>query len=103
MEFSKSDIWYFQDAIKYKKVKFSKGDDVFIFCKTHNMYPRFLNVGDFGIIKTVELDHIIVDFSKCVLGRDFPTRINPKNIKLPKKIFISKVSMRELKISKLLS
>ena len=73
-----------------------------LFSKNHDGYPKILKIGDIGVVKTVELNHVIVDFSPTY-GRwiDSSKLINPR-IKLPKKLLVEKVYLRDLKLRKIL-
>jgi len=97
------ELWKIQDDIKSKRIHFNEGDTVMLFMKNGRGYPRKLNVGDFGVVKSVELNHVIVDFSPTYgMWIDSSKElINPK-IKLPKQLLVEKVYLRELKLRKLL-
>jgi hypothetical protein len=96
------EIWKIQDDIKSKRIHFNEGDIVMLFHKNRKGYPKQLKIGDVGVVKSVELNHVVVDFSPTY-GRwiDSSKLINPK-IKLPKQLLVEKVYLRELKLRKLL-
>jgi hypothetical protein len=96
------EIWKIQDDIKFKRIHFNEGDTVMLFKKNNSGYPKVLKIGDIGVVKTVELNHIIVDFSPTYgMWIDSSKLINPR-IKLPKQLLIEKVYLRDLKLRKLL-
>jgi hypothetical protein len=96
------EIWKIQDDIRFNRIHFCEGDTVMLFYKNKSGYPRYLKVGDVGVVKTVELEHVIVDFSPTY-GKWINTSklINPR-VKLPKKLLVEKVYLRDLKLRKLL-
>ncbi len=96
-----AEIWKIQDDIKYRKVTFNKGDRVMLFYKRTDGYPRYLKIGDFGSIIDVELNHIIVNFS-ATYGPFFANMQTTNAVKLPKKYFVEKIYLRELKLKQLL-
>ena len=87
-----SEIWKIKDDIKYGRLIFNIGDIAILFFKKKG-YPKNLKIGDFGIVVGVEINHVIVEFHSIL--------IKPR-IKLPKKLLVEKVYMRELKLRKLL-
>jgi len=97
------EIWKIKDDIKFDRIKFLEGDTVMLFSKNNDGYPKILKIGDIGVVKTVELNHVIVDFSPTY-GRwiDSSKLINSR-IKLPKKLLVEKVYLRDLKLRKILS
>jgi hypothetical protein len=96
------EIWKIQDDIKSKRIHFNEGDTVMLFMKNGNGYPKILKVGDIGLVKSVELNHVIVDFSPTYgMWIDSSKLIKPR-IKLPKQLLVEKVYLRELKLRKLL-
>jgi len=96
------EIWKIKDDIKYGRINFTEGDSVMLFSKNHDGYPKILKIGDIGVVKTVELNHVIVDFSPTYgMWIDSSKLINPK-IKLPKKLLVEKVYLRDLKLRKIL-
>ena len=97
------EIWKIKDDIKFDRIKFLEGDTVMLFSKNNDGYPKVLKIGDIGVVKTVELNHVIVDFSPTY-GRwiDSSKLINSR-IKLPKKLLVEKVYLRDLKLRKILS
>ena len=96
------EIWKIKDDIKFDRIKFLEGDTVMLFSKNNDGYPKVLKLGDIGVVKTVELNHVIVDFSPTY-GRwiDSSKLINSR-IKLPKKLLVEKVYLRDLKLRKIL-
>ena len=96
------EIWKIKDDIKFDRIKFLEGDTVMLFSKNNDGYPKILKIGDIGVVKTVELNHVIVDFSPTY-GRwiDSSKLINSR-IKLPKKLLVEKVYLRDLKLRKIL-
>lgn len=96
------EIWKIQDDIRFNRVTFNEGDIVMLFQKNGRGYPKQLKVGDVGVVKTVELEHVIVDF-KMTYGMwiDSSKLINTQ-VKLPKKLLVEKVYLRDLKLRKLL-
>jgi len=100
VELTPGDIWKIQDDIKFKRIDFCVGDKVILFCKRGDGYPRFLKIGDFGEVVDIELNHIFVDFTDQY-GYYIGNKLSLNSVKLPKKYFLGKVSMRDLKLSKL--
>ena len=100
MELTAAELWKIQSDIKYRHIHFYPGDKVMLFCKRSDGYPRYLSVGDIGVVKSVELNHIIVDFSAIYGHWISPGQIPV--IKLPKKLFVERVYLRELKLRQLL-
>ena len=96
---TKNEIWKIQDAIKYRSIKFSVGEEVTLFSKRKDGYPKFLEIGDVGVVLGIELNHISVDFSQKVPIRDH--RFNYRDIKVPKKYFCTLSLLREFKLNKL--
>ena len=101
MELTGAEIWKIQDDIKFKRIHFHEGDRVMLFCKRKDGYPKYLKVGDYGIIQSVELNHIIVDFRETYSEWIIPIDISSRNLKLPKKYFVEKIYLRELKLRQL--
>jgi hypothetical protein len=96
------EIWKIQDDIRFNRIHFYEGDTVMLFHKNKNGYPHYLKVGDIGFVKTVELEHVIVDFSPTYgMWINTSKLISPK-VKLPKKLLVEKVYLRDLKLRKLL-
>jgi hypothetical protein len=96
------EIWKIQDDIKSNRIHFNEGDTVMLFKKNNSGYPKILKIGDVGIVKSVELNHVIVDFALTYdKWIDSSKLINPK-IKLPKQLLVEKVYLRELKLRKIL-
>lgn len=92
------EIWKIQDDIKFNRIKFNEGDSVMIFSKNKSGYPLLFKIGDMGIIKSVELNHVIVDFNPIKVGLTYKS----SRIKLPKKLLVEKVYLRDLKLRKIL-
>lgn len=95
------EIWKIQDDIKSNLIKYEVGDSVILFSKNKKGYPKILKVGDTGNIKSVELNHVIVDFSTSY-GRWIDTSLIKTTFKLPKHLLISRTHLREIKLKKLL-
>jgi hypothetical protein len=73
-----------------------------LFKKNNSGYPKILKIGDVGLVKSVELNHVIVDFSSTYgMYIDYSRLINPR-LKLPKQLLVEKVYLRELKLRKIL-
>ena len=62
-ELTPGEIWKIQDDIKSNRIHFNEGDTVMLFKKNNSGYPKILKIGDVGLVKSVELNHVIVDFS----------------------------------------
>lgn len=93
---SPSEIWKIQDMIKNGSLSFKKGDVVMLFTKRHDGYPKYIEIGTHAIVKSVEMNHLIVDIGPItVVGTG-------KLFKLPKKFFANKQIIRELKIIEIL-
>ena len=101
IELTPSELWKIQDDIKYKRIHFHEGDRVMLFCKRKDGYPKYLNIGDFGVVQSVELNHIVVDFRETYGEWIIPIDISSRGLKLPKKYFVEKVYLRELKLRQL--
>ncbi len=99
---SDGEIWRIQDDIKYGKLNFRIGDDVMVFCKRPDGYPRHLQIGDFGRIVGIELNHFTIDFSQTYKNL-LPNGISPTSVKIAKKYMASKMHIRDLKINRILS
>lgn len=84
-------LWNIQDDIKFGHIHYRIDDNVVLFCKRSDGYPKHLEIGDVGVIKKVELNHLIVEFE------------NTKKVKIAKKYVLCKRHTRELKIQSLLS
>ena len=95
------EIWKIQDDIKYRRINFYEGDRVMLFSKRQDGYPKQLKIGDFGNIIDVQLNHLVVNFS-ATYGAFFPNKSATNAVKLPKKLFIERVYLRELKLKQLL-
>ena len=96
------EIWKIQDDIKSNRIHFNEGDTVMLFKKNNSGYPKILKIGDVGLVKSVELNHVIVDFSSTYgMYIDYSRLINPR-LKLPKQLLVEKVYLRELKLRKIL-
>ena len=96
------EIWKIQDDIKSNRIHFNEGDMVMLFKKNNSGYPKILKIGDVGLVKSVELNHVIVDFSSTYgMYIDYSRLINPR-LKLPKQLLVEKVYLRELKLRKIL-
>jgi len=96
------EIWKIKDDIKFDRIKFLEGDTVMLFSKNNDGYPKVLKIGDIGVVKTVELNHVIVDFNPTYgMWIDSSKLINSR-IKLPKKLLVEKVYLRDLKLRKIL-
>jgi hypothetical protein len=101
-ELTPGEIWKIQDDIKSNRIHFNEGDTVMLFKKNNSGYPKILKIGDVGLVKSVELNHVIVDFSSTYgMYIDYSRLINPR-LKLPKQLLVEKVYLRELKLRKIL-
>jgi hypothetical protein len=101
-ELTPGEIWKIQDDIKSNRIHFNEGDMVMLFKKNNSGYPKILKIGDVGLVKSVELNHVIVDFSSTYgMYIDYSRLINPR-LKLPKQLLVEKVYLRELKLRKIL-
>lgn len=98
---TQAEIWKIQDDIKYRRVNFYEGDRVMLFSKRSDGYPKQLNIGDFGSVIDVQLNHLVVNFS-ATYGSFFPNMKTTNAVKLPKKYFVERVYLRELKLKQLL-
>ena len=81
--------------IKNGSISFGKDDVVMLFTKRYDGYPKYIEVGTFGVVKSVEMNHLIVKFD----DESIPM---PKLFKLPKKFFANRQIIRELKINEIL-
>lgn len=103
MDLTTGEIWKIQDDIKFRRVHFYEGDGVMLFSKRTDGYPKFLKVGDYGVVTSVEQEHLIIDFRKTY-GNFIDTGHGNKAahcVKLPKKYFVERVYLRELKLNQL--
>lgn len=89
------EIWRIQDDIRFNRITFNKGDTVILFSKKKNGYPKNLKIGDVGVVRSVEIEHLVIDFSQ--------THPVASGRKIPKKLLIEKTYLRDLKLKKLLS
>jgi hypothetical protein len=96
------EIWKIQDDIKSNLITYKVGDSVILFLKNKKGYPKILKVGDTGTIKSVELNHIIVDFSPTYGRWIESSRLLKTTFKLPKHLLIGRTHLREIKLKKLL-
>lgn len=112
MMLTQSDIWKLQDAIKYHKIHFYEGDSVMLFAKRSDGYPSYLELGVVGIVRKVEIEHIVIDFTRTFGSHILVTKtkngtsksysLSCSRIKLPKKYFADRSIMREIKLNHLL-
>lgn len=93
------EIWKIQDDIRFNRVTFNEGDVVMVFQKNKRGYPKNLKIGDVGVVKSIELEHVIVDF-KTTYGNRIGSSLKTE-VKLPKKLLVEKVYLRDLKLRKL--
>jgi hypothetical protein len=92
IDLSDSEIWKIKDTIKYKHTSFEIGDEVILYSKKSNGYPKYLTIGETYEVTGVELNHITVRH----------TIMKGITAKVAKKYFITKSLLREIRINKIL-
>jgi hypothetical protein len=93
IDLTDADIWKIKDTIKYKHISFEIGDEVILYSKKSNGYPKYLQIGETYEIISVELNHITVRH----------TIMKGITAKVAKKYFITKSLLRDIKINKILN
>lgn len=93
IDLSESEIWKIQNDIKYRNIIFKLNDDVILFKKKSNGYPKSLFIGETYEVIHVELNHITVRHKK----------LKGITAKVAKKYFINKETLRDIKINKILN
>lgn len=88
--------------IQTKPVKIKKGDEVILICKSKSGYPKYLNVGDVGVVTNEELHHVDVDFTKTYTTGYTDNGVRINNRKMPRKILSTRKIIRDLIISDIL-
>lgn len=88
--------WKIKDQIKNGKIKFQEGDQVVVFRRKTNGYPKAINDEDDYFIKKIDRDFLIVaKHSLDGVGWMQPHRIH-------KFYFIPKYYLRDIKLNSLL-
>lgn len=93
-------IWRIQNSIKNGEIEFKIGETVSFFSKRADGYPRNFNIGDEGIVISIQLNHLICNFH----DKDhISMRSILKSVKIPKKYLANKSVIRDYKLRKILN
>lgn len=90
---SENEIWKIKDEIKNNKITFNIGDEVILYNKKSNGYPKGLIIGESYLVENVkEIDKIIISSKNGYI----------QSRKVCNKYFINKQILRNIKIDQLL-
>ena len=89
-------IWKIKDNIKTGKVTFKKGDEVSVFRRKSNGYPKYIKDDEKWFVRKVDHDYLIVAKRSSDEVGWFPGR------RVHKSYFLPKYYLRDMKLNSIL-